>query len=688
MAATILETLTVRIVADISDLRMQLAQVKGMVESVGRDISDTFAHHISLGDVINAGITAPLALAASQASISSRLIKKELGEIVALQRAAVGTGLLAGPAAAASTGTVGGVVIDGTAAATLRRQAAAAAVDGPDGRQIRDDRIALLTRMRDRASDEHESLRNSGVGGVQASAARVRAAQDALDEEHRRAREIEHDAEQHRQRQRESGGAGRAGFRASEEAMENLGNSARRVGQAARGAAGSGIAQALGLTGLGSLVSSLIPLLADLAAVIGTGLAAALAVLVTPLGLVVAGLTTLVGLLVATNWNEFRDAIEWIGKRFGEVMGERFVSIVAAAKDALDALAYAFKPLTDAFGMGGDEMSAVMKAVAEAVIRSLDAIGAVIEGFIKLFANVVRTIGAIVQGDWKTALLSFHQIFVDVIGSIIDVFDSLFPGIKAAWDKNWPALQEWMGSGFKGFVDGIGEQVQRALGFFRQLMGGREQATGDGRKQGDQSKALVGDVFGLGGVSAVANFGKSPLAKMADESREAFAMAGEEIANSVGRALEDAVMNGRRLNDMMRDLGRTLIAMAFRKLVTEPLMDAVAAAFSGGGKAANSNGGGFGSVLSTIGSTVLSTVLGGGKIGSSAGKIASSSSMNVGDMAATGAGFVYNDNRVIDAKGADAGAVAALQRAFAIDKASRAQEFRALYADARARGVA
>lgn len=738
---TLLDTLVVKITADLTEFRIAMAEVSQRTREVARELGDAVSRHVSMGDIINASITAPLALAATQASISSRIIRQELAAISTMQRAALGNNLITGPGAASAglnargphagpgAGTVGGVVIDGTSSATRERQANAYWMDTRENRRAAEERMRRLQRDRDFAQAEYDGLVAAGVRDRQQAHAALENAQRRLDNERAEQAVRAHDAEEHRRRMGEgerdddrprrrgrswwtrplgSGGAGAAG-ELSEDAMEGLGRAANRTGTAMRGALGSRMANAMGLAGLGSVIASLIPLFGELAAIIGGGFAAALAAVMTPLGLVVAGITALLAVFAAANWDHVRNFIEWFNARFQEVLGERLQGIIAAAKEVLDAFAYAFKPVVDALRENGDEMELILKAFGELFIRILDMIGAAIEGFLKVFANVVKLIGAIVQGDWKTAIMSLHGIFSEAIKAVLDIFFSLFPSLEAGWNEAWPKFYNKVSTDFRNLVDGIGEQTRRAAGFVAGIFGrpGEKGAANDnGRKglslddywQDGFFGDLDGGVYkagkgGLGGAGM--KRAKAEIAAFTKTARFEFRGLGDEIAYSVGGALEDAVRYGGKLGDAMKRVGYELAALAFRKLITEPLMDALAAAFNGPAK------GGKGS--SGIGSTILSTALAAvfGGFRATGGPVSAGKAYIVGErgpeimMPNTSGivipnggfgGFAYNDNRVIDARGADTAAIARLERALAADRMGRRQEVAAIFADMRARG--
>lgn len=691
MASTVLETLTIRITADITDLRLKMAEAGAMVKSMGREISDAFSHHVALGDIIQAGITAPLALAATQASISARTIRTELAAIATMQRAALGNALT-GPNGVGA-GTTGALIIDGTGADTRARQAAIAARLTPDELAARQARLAALQDDRNRALGQYDGMIAAGIPGRQQAAAASQRAQARLDEELENQRRDEHDAEEHRRRQREEGGGARRRgfFNIGGETEERLGKAAFGVGKAARGVAGSGIAQALGLTAMGSLIGSLIPLVAELAAIIGGALAAALAVVLTPLGLVVAGFTALFALFAIANWENVRNFIDWFGKRWNEVLGERFQGIMKAATELVEAFGYAFEPALQALRGGGDEFEGVLKVLGETVIRVFDAIGAAIEGFIRVFADMVKLVGAIIRGDWSEAFKAFHKLVTDVFAGIVDVVTSLFPELKAAWDAAWPALRDWMGGGFKDFVDGIGRQVDRAVGFFRNLGRAKEGAQGSDELKGYAGEDdLTDDPANMNNAAPLSKTfkaAKNALSDFAKTAKTDLSEIGFIIGDEINRSLEDAIMYGAKLSDVMRNLGQVLLQLAFRKLVTEPLAEAMGSIFSGnGGKGGKSSGFDWGTVISGIAGAFGAS--GGGKMVDTGklGKISlPASAMNVGDLAAPAAGMQYNDNRVMDFRGVDGAVVAKIQREMAMDRAQRQQQFTAFYSERQSR---
>lgn len=72
---------------------------------------------------------------------------------------------------------------------------------------------------------------------------------------------------------------------------------------------------------------------------------------------------------------------------------------------------------------------------------------------------------------------------------------------------------------------------------------------------------------------------------------------GEELGLTFSSAFEDAILRGRELSDVFAGLAEDVARIAIRKSITEPLGEAVAAAFSSNG---GGGGGGFGGIFSAI----------------------------------------------------------------------------------------
>lgn len=74
---------------------------------------------------------------------------------------------------------------------------------------------------------------------------------------------------------------------------------------------------------------------------------------------------------------------------------------------------------------------------------------------------------------------------------------------------------------------------------------------------------------------------------------------GEELGLTFSSAFEDAILRGRELSDVFAGLAEDVARIAIRKSITEPLGEAVAAAFSSNG-GGGGGGGGFGGIFSAI----------------------------------------------------------------------------------------
>jgi hypothetical protein len=764
---TLLETLTIKITADLTEFRRAMAEVAATTSKVAKDLSDAIGSHVDLGDMITAGITAPLAIAAAQASVSSRKIKEELASIAQMQRGAIALGAVSGTRPDL-IGPGGGPIIDHTAVVLydeaeherrrridsdlvtnkLKRTNALRAAEeeakgahdnyngavamGTDSRTRRlaheqamaaqrkyDD---LLQRQR---ADEYEAARYR-----EEEERRRRATRDAQDAERARLRrgpnadaEDQDDAFERRQGRRKTRFSA-GGF--TDEAADAVGNAARRTGQAMRGAMGSKIAQALGLAGLGSVIATLIPLLAELAAVIGGVLAAAIAAILTPVGLLITALTALAAIFVASNWKQFREFIDWFNGRVKEVLGERWSQIVNAAKEVWVAFAEAFAPAAEDIKNGMQLLGAVvfpiLKLLSEIFIRVFDAIGAVIEGFLHILADMIRMVGALLKGDWSAFWSAARDLVLDIFRTLLDVIGSLFPELMEAWTAGAPVLLDILNRSFDDIGKGAKAGVDATVGFFVEMpekITGFVKATYEGVRDwlGDRFKALVDEVGKQ--VGRVTEFffeaydaivGNSYVPDLVDGIAEHFGRLGaemvepakgacaevagafeqlavndnipslfdrlrdsaEEFGDMISYSFERAVIGGEKFSDVLRNLARDIAALVLRRTVTEPL------------------GGLFSGVFSSILPGVVGNALGSSSLDIpnfvSLGKMAPEKGFDGAKMA-SGAGqpIVFNDNRVIDARGADQAAIARLERAIANDRASMRQTVIAVMEDRRER---
>lgn len=76
---------------------------------------------------------------------------------------------------------------------------------------------------------------------------------------------------------------------------------------------------------------------------------------------------------------------------------------------------------------------------------------------------------------------------------------------------------------------------------------------------------------------------------------------GEELGLTFSSAFEDAILRGRELSDVFAGLAEDVARVAIRKSITEPLGEAVAAAFSSNGGGGGGGGGfGFGGIFAAI----------------------------------------------------------------------------------------
>ncbi|MGL5116508.1 MAG: phage tail tape measure protein [Beijerinckiaceae bacterium] len=157
------------------------------------------------------------------------------------------------------------------------------------------------------------------------------------------------------------------------------------------------------------------------------------------------------------------------------------------------------------------------------------------------------------------------------------------------------------------------------------------------------------------------------------ESMRRVQQAGIEMGEAVAGAFEDMIIQGGSFKDILRSLAVDILRIGIRTAITAPLGAALGNIFGG----ARANGGPVAAGMAyTVGERGRETF-----IPSMPGKI-------VPGVVSGGGGLVFNDNRVIDARGADPAAIARLERALAADRAGRRMEIAATVADMRARGRA
>lgn len=423
---TVLDTLIVRVVADLEDFFGGMDQAAARVEEFARDVRtnldiDNMLSGIDAGDALNAALTLPLLAASVQAARTGEDIRREM-RAVATE---------AGRARIAAAPTIEGRAV------TVRGQESAdlmdAATRDPRGEAPLDDDADERGRRQER------NLR----GGVRGAFSEL-ATQTA-------------------------------------NAARSLGRSvARALGPAVRIVAELGI----GLFAITGALPLLQGFFVGLGQVIATVAGAIAAFVGGPIGLLIIAIGALVALFAAANWDRFQEFFTWLGERIDAVLGERFQRIVAAASRAWDefvgmimALWELLKPVLREHG---DEFFAVLRALSEVILGVLDAIGAAVEALFTVLEHVFGTIGALLRGDWSEAWRHFGAIFtsiwnglLDIVGSVIAglvrAIDQFFPGFEAKWNEFWTNVAQVCQRIFGGVVDWLGEKTRQIGDFFEEM---------------------------------------------------------------------------------------------------------------------------------------------------------------------------------------------------------------------------
>lgn len=153
--------------------------------------------------------------------------------------------------------------------------------------------------------------------------------------------------------------------------------------------------------------------------------------------------------------------------------------------------------------------------------------------------------------------------------------------------------------------------------------------------------------------------------------------AGQDMGDAVAGAFEELIVQGESFRDVIRALAVDILQIAVRSAITKPLGDSLGRVLSsiftaGLGLPGRANGGPVSAGMAyRVGERGPETF-----VPSLPGKI-----VPAGGKLGGGGGVVINDNRVIDARGADAGAVARIERLIMADRAQRRAEFGALLGD-------
>jgi hypothetical protein len=117
-------------------------------------------------------------------------------------------------------------------------------------------------------------------------------------------------------------------------------------------------------------------------------------------------------------------------------------------------------------------------------------------------------------------------------------------------------------------------------------------------RQREAMRALA-DEFEAGRINAqqFEEAAQTALGTLREEAKKTKSI-GEELGLSFTSAFEDAVVNGKKFSDVLKGLEQDIIRIITRKLITEPLGNAISGIFSGGGN---------------IFSNILGSIFGGGR---------------------------------------------------------------------------
>lgn len=414
------------------------------------------------------------------------------------------------------------------------------------------------------------------------------------------------------------------GFPGMDDAMEGIGSSARRAGSGLRGAAGSRLAQTLGLVGLGSVMGSLVGVAASLATVIGGVLAGAFAALMTPLGLVLGLLTAVAALFVAANWDSL---VEFWDRFKGEAAGQ-ITAGLDAIKRGWNSLGLAFAELIAVFRSedGANGLIAVLTGLGQVIVRTFNAMGQIVGGALSVVAELISAFAALLRGDWDDLWNHIGRAFAAALNAVKEALFAWFPELRTAWDEFW------------GWMEGRAQSASEAIGRFfnppeertpqqrerSNLRNSNRGGPGGGRSRG---KAISG--AGTGGGSYSDSFYAPTLKSMmglregdapsvfketandnnvglTDDQLERLER-GQRLADSFGQSLmsafDNGIQSGAKFSDILRGLVADLVMMFIRITMLEPLTAQFGQSFSaafGGGGGGKGGGGGFMSAIGSI----------------------------------------------------------------------------------------
>lgn len=692
----VLDTLIVKIDVDLSGLQRGIALAVAEINTLKGAIASKIGG-VSLGDAMTAALVTPMIVATARIGQMRNELRALTGEMRAV---AAGTAASNLPAAAAGLAIGSAPIIDAQRTGRTRGSdgryasgwdadlsggnrgldalgaagigAAAASREDPQMRTARNLRRGTLGA----AADLGAQARNAagfGAGGVFTNWFSREGARTG-----------------------DAFRAGRDNFAGFGDAADNLGMSAHSVGQAGRRAAGGRIAAMLGLVGLGSLFGDLIKLAGSLATVIAGTLAGAFAALMTPLGLVVGALTALAALFVAANWDQFVKFGEWFGDRAKTLLGEAAADIAQGWEQLKNAFDELWMVIKDALGLDDDSIVVLLQFFGEIALRVLNAVGEAIGGLLRILAEFIRMVAALLRGDWADAWTHAQGIVGQAVTAIKETFLSIFPELREAWDQFFG----FVGARLNELVGSVIEAHRRIGEAFGGLFGRRQPSgsSGDDRVGGGDGGDLIGMSNSPKSLGSRGSLGGRRGSREEDRLERLGRLA-DDFGYRISGAFEEAVLGGRKFGDTLKSLIADLLLMVLRMAVIEPMARGIADALRGGASSGGKSGkGGVTSgILSAIGS-----FFGFGGFFAKGGELAPGKWGIVGENGpeivfggrggasitpmGMGGGVQVDARAFIDAKGADAAAIARLQAALARRDAELPGRIRATVGDMRQRG--
>lgn len=459
----VIDTLVVEITADLTAFRRAMAEATGMVQGLGKQLGQALNGGQSPmlsgpggQGILYAALVAPLATAAIQARTTQSIMTSSLKAIADQAREANRQMVLLAQGGGAARGAgAGGAIVPGGAGgpieayrdpngayraganpiarvhqAELRNRAEGTQPGSPEWQQYAAARAA--------AGLGPDPSIPSGGGGAGAGA---RGAASMGDEAAEAAGKLR-------------------GFTGSLDAF------ARAVGNASKQVLTFG----LSLVGLGSLAGPIARGFVDIATIVGSRLAPALLALSGPIGLAVAGVTALLAVFVASNWDAIGESLAAFGDRVDEVLGERWVGIVEAAKDVMASFADLWATI---WGGVSEPLQVVYTTIApafafmgEAAIRVLDAIGAAIQAFLTIFADFVRLVDAVLRGDFTEAFAYAGDMVEGFFDGLVDMATSIAPEWEDALSGLYEGAKDFFGKAWFGLISNATAALRQFLSYF------------------------------------------------------------------------------------------------------------------------------------------------------------------------------------------------------------------------------